>query len=150
HDEPALFINQGEPEGEVRANAVSVGLDLGDIQFLDLTPSATLFAEAQQYDVFHPAEVDLEPTTQAIVETVDRVKPVRVFLDAMTQLRYMSLDHVHFRTQAFSLLRYLVGTGATVLFASESQSSERDEDLQFLSDGVIHMGNQAGVRSVMV
>jgi circadian clock protein KaiC len=148
--ERVLFINQGEPEEEVRANAASVGLDLTGIEFLDMTPSATIFAEAQSYDVFHPAEVDLEPTTRAIVDAVERVRPQRVFLDAMTQLRYLSLDQVHFRTQAFSLLRFLVGAGATVVFASESQSADRDEDLQFLSDGVIHMGNQAGIRSVTV
>ena len=148
--EPTLFINQAEPEEEVRANAVATGLDLDRVTFLDLTPSGNLFTEAQAYDVFHPAEVELEPTTSAIAEAVERVKPARVFLDAMTQLRYLSLDETHFRRQAFSLLRFLVSHGATVLFASESQTVDQDADLQFLSDGVIHMGNHNGLRTVTV
>ncbi|MCW2142052.1 circadian clock protein KaiC [Actinoplanes cyaneus] len=148
--EPTLFINQGEPEAEVRANAASIGLDLVGITFLDLTPSATLFTEGQTYDVFHPAEVELEPTTQAIIEAVRQIRPARVFLDAMTQLRYLSLDKVHFRRQAISLLRFLVSQGATVLFASESQHADQDADMQFMSDGVIHMDNNAGLRTVMV
>lgn len=148
--EQTLFINQGEPEEEVRANAASIGLDLAGVRFLDLSPSGTLFEESQSYDVFHPAEVELQPTTTAIAEAVKEHRPARVFLDAMTQLRYLSLDEVHFRRQAMSLLRFLVSAGATVLFASESQHADRDADLQFMSDGVIHMDNRAGLRTVTV
>ncbi|GGQ84734.1 ATPase domain-containing protein [Couchioplanes azureus] len=148
--EPTLFINQGEPEEEVRANAAAIGLDLTGVSFLDLTPSGTLFAEGQSYDVFHPAEVEREPTTQAIVDAVRQTRPTRVFLDVMTQLRYLSLDEVHFRRQALTLLRFLVSSGATVLFVSESQDSDGDADLQFMSDGVVHMNNRGGLRTVMV
>jgi circadian clock protein KaiC len=148
--EPTLFINQGEPEEEVRANAASIGLDLAGVAFLDLTPSPTLFTEGQTYDVFHPAEVELEPTTQAIIEAVEQTRPARVFLDVMTQLRYLSLDEVHFRRQAISLLRFLVSQGSTIMFVSESQHADQDADLQFMADGVIHMGNHSGLRTVMV
>lgn len=148
--EPTLFINQGEPEEEVRANAASIGLDVTGVRFLDLAPSGTLFAEGQSYDVFHPAEVELEPTTQAIIEAVRQTRPARVFLDVMTQLRYLSLDEIHFRRQALSLLRFFVSAGATVLFVSESRNADGDADLQFMSDGVIHMDNRGGLRTVTV
>ncbi|GAA1583172.1 ATPase domain-containing protein [Actinoplanes couchii] len=148
--EPTLFINQGEPEDEVRANAASIGLDVSGVKFLDLAPSGTVFAEGESYDIFHPAEVELEPTTQSIAEAVREVRPTRVLLDVMTQLRYLSLDQTHFRRQALSLLRFLVTSGATVVCVSESQNTDGDADLQFMADGVIHMDNRGGLRTIAV
>jgi circadian clock protein KaiC len=93
----------------------------------------------QSYDIFAPAEVEREPTTQQIIARVDMLKPQRVFLDAMTQFRYLASDAFQFRKQALSFLRFLIEQGATVLFTSEGTSEAPDDDLQFMADGVIHL-----------
>ena len=131
-----LFISLGEPEAELRKNAEQLGFDLSKIHFLDLSPTSEFFTEVQTYDIFTPAEVEREPTTQKILETVKDLKPTRVFADAMTQFRYLATDAFQFRKQVLSFLRYLIEQGATVLFSSESSSTMPDDDLQFLADGV--------------
>ena len=134
--EKCLFISLGEPEAELRKNAEQLGFDLTNIHFLDLSPTSEFFTEVQTYDIFAPAEVEREPTTNKIMETVRALKPTRVFADAMTQFRYLATDAFQFRKQVLSFLRFLIEQGATVLFSSESSPSMPDDDLQFLADGV--------------
>ncbi len=137
--ERVLFITLGEPETVLRENAQTLGFDLEGVTFLDLSPTPEFFAEAESYDIFSPAEVEREPTTRKIVETVEKLKPQRVFMDSMTQFRYLSPDSFQFRKQALSFLRFLVDHGATVLFTSEGTIEIPDDDLQFMSDGVIQL-----------
>lgn len=148
--EPVLYITLTEPEAQLRANAATLGFDLAGVSFLDLSPTADFFAQAQTYDLFSPAEVEREPMTGALTSAVEAVRPRRVFLDAMTQLRYLSSDPFQFRRQALSFLRFLVEQGATVLFTSESGPDVPDDDLQFMSDGVIHLFNDERGRGLQV
>lgn len=137
--EKTLFITLGEPVEQIRKNAANLGFEPDNIAFLDLSPTSEFFTEVQTYDIFSPAEVEREPTTRKIIEQIETLKPQRIFLDAMTQLRYLSTDAFQFRKQVLSFLRYLVEQGATVLFTAEASTEAPDDDLQFMSDGVIHL-----------
>lgn len=149
-NEPTLFISLGESENQLQSNASRLGFDTKDVSFLDLSPSSSFFTEVETYDIFSPAEVEREPTTQRIVECVQQIQPRRVFIDAMTQFRYLSSDVFQFRKQVLSFLRFLLEQGATVLFASENNIANPDDDLQFMSDGVIELCQDKGDRSVSV
>jgi circadian clock protein KaiC len=148
--EKPLFITMGETEEQIRKNAEAVGFDLEGVTFLDLSPSSAFFSEVQSYDIFAPAEVEREPTTQQITAQVESLKPQRVFLDAMTQFRYLASDAFQFRKQALSFLRFLIEQGATVLFTSEAGREAPDDDLQFMADGVIHLDFTADGRTLGV
>ncbi|GIV14599.1 MAG: serine/threonine protein kinase [Armatimonadota bacterium] len=137
--EKPLFIALDEPEYKVRQNAASVGLDLRGVHFLDLTPSSDFFAQIQTYDLFTPAEVERAPVTQMLVERVRELKPKRVFVDSMTHFRYFAPNEFEYRKQVLSFLRFLTEQGATVIFTSEGSALAPDDDLQSLSDGVIHL-----------
>ncbi len=148
--ETCLFISLGEPEAELRKNAEQLGFDLNNIHFLDLSPTSEFFTEVQTYDIFAPAEVEREPTTHKIMETVTALHPTRVFADAMTQFRYLATDAFQFRKQVLSFLRFLIEQGATVLFSSESSPTMPDDDLQFLADGVTTLETTPEGRSLIV
>jgi circadian clock protein KaiC len=148
--ERALFITVEEPTEQVRRDARTLGFDLEGIDFVDLTPSAELFTKAQSYDIFTPAEVEGEPTSRRIMAEIERVHPNRVFLEAMTQFRYLSPDTFQYHKQVLSLLRYLEERGATVLFTSEGREVGSDEHLEFLSDGVLCLQSGIAGRSVKV
>lgn len=148
--EKTLFITLEEPEERIRQNAEQRGFDVKGIAFLDISPTSEFFAEVETYDIFSPAEVEREPITQKIIERVKAVKPTRVFLDPMTQFRYLSADVFQFRKQALSFLRYLVEQGCTVLFTSEGSADAPDDDLQFMSDGVLSLGLEQAGRTIEV
>jgi circadian clock protein KaiC len=148
--EKPLFITLGESEEQIRRNAEGLGFKLDRVTFLDLSPSSTFFSEVQTYDIFSPAEVEREPMTQKILDQVQALRPQRVFLDAMTQFRYLAADAFQFRRQALSFLRFLVEHGATVLCTSEGSEDTPDDDLQFMSDGVIHLKFSPEGRTISV
>jgi circadian clock protein KaiC len=135
--ESALLITLESNEAQLRADAAAIGLDLTGVHVLDLSPSREFFAQNQSYDIFSPADVERDPTTRQIVEIVEELRPLRVFVDAITTLRYLAPDAFQFRKQALSFLRYLVEHGATVLMSSEPTVSVPDDDLRFMSDGII-------------
>lgn len=139
HGEHVMFVTFGESEEELRANARESGFDTSGVEFCDLSPSSDLFERIRSYDIFSAAEVELEPTTERIIEAVQRIKPKRIFIDSMTALRYLSKDAPEFRRQTLSFLRYLLQTGSCIVMTSESSLEAPDDDLRFLSDGVIEL-----------
>lgn len=139
---PRLFISLGESLDQLRRNGAASGFAVDAVEVLDLSPSAEFFVNNQSYDIFAAAQVEQTPLTERIIERVNALKPKRVFIDSMTQLRYLSTDTYQFRQQAVGFLRFLVAAGATVLFTSESSQEAPDEDLQFISDGILTLQMQ--------
>ncbi|HEX7241093.1 MAG TPA: ATPase domain-containing protein [Longimicrobiaceae bacterium] len=137
--EPALLITLESAAPQLRRDAASQGLDLSGIRFLDLSPTREFFAQSQSYDIFSAADVERDPTTRQIVSTIEELRPRRIFVDAVTTLRYLAPDAFQFRQQARSFVRYLVENGATVLMSSEPTASQPDDDLRFMSDGIIDL-----------
>lgn len=148
--EKSLFISLEESVEHIRQNAEARGFDLKKIEFLDLTPASSFFHEVQSYDIFSSAEVEREPVTKEIISSLDSIKPTRVFLDPMTQFRYLSTDVYQFRRQVLSFLRYLVESGATVVYTSESSAEAPDDDLQFMSDSVVELSDFDSGRTICV
>ncbi|MGL5943495.1 MAG: ATPase domain-containing protein [Waterburya sp.] len=148
--ETALFISFGELEARLRRNAEQIGIDLKQVEFLDLSPTADFFTENQSYDIFSPAEVEKAPIIQDITKTIARLQPQRIFLDAITQFRFLTSDSFQFRKQIQSFLRFLLDREITLLFTSEGSDRYPDDDLQFMSDGVIQLFMTSERRCIQV
>jgi circadian clock protein KaiC len=148
--ETSLYINLEETENAIRQNAASLGFDVDGVEFLDLTPESSEFTEEETYDVFAPGEVEQDSLTEAITDRVRELEPDRVVIDPMTQLRYLTPDQYQFRKQVLSLTRFFGQTGATLLFTSQASSQSPDDDLQFMSDGVVELDYAETGRTVDV
>jgi len=149
-DETSLFINLEETTADIKQNAATLGFDLEDVHFLDLSPKSDFFAGDQGYDIFESGEVERDPMIEEITDRVSDLQPDRVFVDPISQLRYLSTDEYQFRKQALSFMRMLSEAGATVLFTTQATEDAPDDDLQFMSDGTIELGYATTGRSVSV
>lgn len=148
--ESVLFVTLGESADQLRNNAASQGMDLDAIEILDLSPTQNFFAESQSYSIFSSAEVEGKPVADQLKAVVERVKPTRIFIDSVTQLRHLSNDSYQFRKQVLSLVQFLTASGATTIFTSESIHDSDDEDVQFMSDGIIVLDSTDKGRVVRV
>ena len=148
--EKSLLITLGTPEAQIRLDAETLGFDLTGIQIIDLTPAPDFFAKAKSYDIFSAADVERDPITQKITEQIEKQKPQRVFVDAITQFRYLASDPQQFHKQTLAFLHYLTGQQATVLLTSEYSEATPDADLQFLCDGIINVANTEHGRTLTV
>src|SRR5437667_2562740 len=102
----SVLVTLSQSESQVRENAAAVGIDVGGVEILDLAPTEEAFTDLDTYDVFSPADVERKPTTQRIIETIERLKPDRACVDSVTLLRYLSPDAYQFRRQAMALARF--------------------------------------------
>lgn len=146
--ETVLYINLGEPERYLREDARAFGFDTDAIHFLDLRPRETALSEEAFYDIFPAAEVEGPPLAEEITGTIDDLAPDRVFLDPMTQLRYLIDDRYQFRKQVMALLRYFEDT--TVVFSSQATQATPDDDLEFLADAVVTLDRTDEYRTATV
>lgn len=134
-----LFINLGASEEKIRQDAENLGFELDGLRFLNLTPTSDLFVGGETYDVFSEKESESTTVSQDITATVTERRPSRVLIDPVTHFRHLAPDEHQFRIQIRSLLEFLTEQEATVLFTSQNTETTPDDDLQFLSDGNIHL-----------
>ncbi|WP_201740283.1 ATPase domain-containing protein [Salinigranum halophilum] len=142
----ALYVTFEERPEKIRRNAASLGLDLDGVTILDLSPEARSLAEGGSYDVFAPSAVEYEALTARVRTQFEADPPSRVLLDPVTQLRYLAPDEYQFRRELLSLMDLLTGRGETVLFTSQTSPETPDDDLQFMSDGVLELRRPNGGR----
>jgi circadian clock protein KaiC len=150
HEERVLFITLEESHKNIQQNNANPCFDIEKINFLDVSPTSEFFSQVQSYDIFSAAEVEREPLTRQITAEIEKLQPTRVFLDPVTQFRYLNPDTFQFRKQMNSLLRYLVEQGATVLVTSENSKEAPDDDMQFMCDGVVEMNFIDGSRTLSI
>lgn len=148
--ETTLLISFSESEARLRRNAKLINIELDQVEFLDLSTTANFFTEDQRYDIFSPSEVEKSPVTEQLIDTIERIKPQRIFLDAITQFRYLAKDTFEFRKQVQSFLRFVIDRDITLLFTSEGSDRHPDDDLQFMSDGVIELHTTVNKRCIQV
>ena len=148
--ETTLFINLEEDIADLRDNAAALGFDTDDIDFLDLSPDATVFTDDRSYEVFTAADVEGESVTDRITERVRAVDPDRVVVDPLTQLWYLTRDEYQFRKQVVGFLRFITQRDATLLFTVQDTASLPTEDLEFISDGTLLLTRTETDRRVAV
>lgn len=141
-----LFVTLGETEAQLRENGRRVGLPLDEVPILDLSPTEDESRPEQPYNLLESWEVEGDTIHDRIVDYTRRHAPERVFIDSLSQLRYLTPDAFQFRKQVLSLLRQLTGRKATVLFTAEIGAGASDDDLQFLADGVIQLDHRTSGR----
>lgn len=149
-DEAALMITFDEPEEQHRAEAARLGMDPSTVETLDLSPTSKEFADQESFDVFVGPDTNQTPMRQAIAEAVEEVGPSRIVVDSMLLFRYMSSDAAQRRKQVLSFVRYLKEQDATVLLLSERVSASTEDDLHFLSDGVLQLSHDDSGRTIIV
>ena len=139
-NETALFVNLEEDLNDLKANATAFGFDTEAIDFLDLSPTADVFTEDQSYEVFEASEVEQDPLTGKIVDTITEDDPDRVVVDPLTQLRYLTSGDYQFRKQIVGFMKFLKQRGATVVFTVQDTEDLPTDDIEFITDGTILLG----------
>ena len=79
--ETALYITLAEPGGKIERNVRSFGWRLDGVRMVDLTPTITDAGEAaDEYQVFHPSEVEHAPLWEGIYAAVKEHRPARLVI----------------------------------------------------------------------
>src|ERR1700687_1380130 len=141
--EPALYATLSETEEELRDVAVSHGWRLDGVAICDLQSTQAEARNGAEYALFHPSEVELAETTRSLLDTVDRLRPARLVLDSLSEMRLLARDSLRYRRQILSVKQYLASRNCTVLLLDYGLDGAGDFQLQSLTHGLITLEHLA-------
>jgi len=148
--EPCVFVSFDETQEQTAMDAESLGLNLKEVAFLDLTPQAETFSEMQTYDLFSPAEVEKDPIARLIAQRIESIMPKRIFIDGFSQFGHLANDGFHLRRLVQACFRFVAARGATLLVSCDGVDVQRDREIQSAADGVLVLDSSDSVRQLRV
>jgi circadian clock protein KaiC len=137
--ERVLYITLSETEAELRASALSHGWSLDGVDLFELVPPESLLDEEQQQSLLYSSDLELGETTKRIFEAFERVRPTRVVLDSLSEIRLLAQSSLRYRRQILALKHYFARQQATVLMLDDLTSEEHDRTVHSIAHGVIRL-----------
>jgi circadian clock protein KaiC len=139
-DERSLYITLSETEEELRQTASSHGWKLGsEIDIFELIPPETLLDERQQQSLLYSSDLELGETTRQIFAAFERVKPTRVILDSLSEIRLLAQSSLRYRRQILAIKHYFAKHRSTVLMLDDLTAEAADKTVHSVAHGVIRL-----------
>ena len=137
--ERCLYITLSETEDELRASARSHDWDLDGLSLFELVPPESLLDEEQQQSLLYSSDLELGETTRRIFDAFERVKPDRVVLDSLSEIRLLAQSSLRYRRQILALKHYFARQNATVLMLDDLTTDTNDKTVHSVAHGVIRL-----------
>lgn len=135
-----LYITLSESDPELRAGAASHGWTLDDnITVFELVPPETVLDSSQQQTLLYASDLELGETTQSIVDVIERLRPNRVVLDSLSEIRLLAQSSLKYRRQLLAMKHFFTRHSATVLLLDDRTSEVGDKTAHSIVHGVIQL-----------
>lgn len=138
HGEKALYLTLSETRDELRAVAESHGWDMSGVDVYEQLIGEESLDE-EETTVFYPSEIELGQTIKAMLTEVDRIKPSRVVLDSLSEIRLLAQSTLRYRKQILSLKQFFGSRNITVLLLDDRTAEVNDLQLQSVPHGVVEL-----------
>ena len=143
--EKCLYVTLSETKEELAAGAASHGWMLDGIEIFELIAGEDELDGDAELTMYHPSEIELTKTTRKVLEAIDRIKPQRMVLDSLSELRLLAQNSLRYRRQILALKQFFVGRGCTVLLLDDRTAEGSDLQLQSIAHGVISLNHRPPV-----
>lgn len=134
-----LYVTLSESKAELENSARSHGWNTEELPIAEFVPAEASLSPEQQYTVFHPSEVELAETIQKLTQLIERVKPDRLVIDSLSELRLLAADTMRYRRQLLALKHFFAGRDTTVLLLDDRTAEGSDMQLQSIAHGVLRL-----------
>lgn len=138
--ETVLYITLSETEEELRDGAASHGWTFGPgFEVYELVPPENLLDDDQQQSLLYSSDLELGETTKRIIEAFERVKPARVVLDSLSEIRLLAQSSLRYRRQILALKHYFAHNDATVMMLDDLTAETMDRTVHSVAHGVLRL-----------
>jgi len=135
--EKGLYITLSETKEELEAIAISHEWDFTNIEFYELSAVEEALNDRTSGTFFHPSEIELDMTTRALLEQVEKVKPTRLVFDSLSEMRMLAETPLRYRRQILQLKQFFAGRNCTVLMLDDCTSGVKDLQIESIAHGVV-------------
>ena len=138
--EKTLYFTLSENKQELNAVAESHGWTLKGIEIFEILTSEEELAIENQYTMYQPSEVELGTTTATMLAQIEHIKPSRVVLDSLSELKLLAQSPLRFRRQILALKQFFANRNCTAYFLDDKTTTEVENfQLQSIAHGVLDL-----------
>lgn len=135
--ERVAYIVLAESAKALRRLARSHGWDIDGIHIIESSNQT----ESEAYSLFHPSEIELSQANDTILGEIDRLRPERVVVDSLSEVRLLAQDPLRYRRQILTLRRFFDDREITALLL-DFVSDGDDRQLESLCHGIIQLSQR--------
>jgi circadian clock protein KaiC len=144
--ETGIYISLAETERELRDGARSHGWEIGEgIEILELIPPESVLDPDQHQSLLYSSDLELGEATQRMFEAIERLKPHRVVIDSLSEIRLLAQSSLRYRRQILALKHYFARHESTVVLLDDMTAETLDRAVHSIAHGVIHLDQLAPV-----
>jgi circadian clock protein KaiC len=139
-NEVCLYVTLSETKLELEAVARSHGWDLSGIDIIELSAVERAMAGKLQNTMFQSAEVELTELSRLLLSEIERIKPARVVLDSLSEMRLLAQNPLRYRRQILTFKQKLADMVCTVLLLDDRSAVGPDVQVQSIVHGMVTLG----------
>jgi circadian clock protein KaiC len=142
--EQVLYVALTESRDEVISAARTHGWSLDGVSIFELGGADMQARKGGNQTMFHPAELELEQTVRPILAEAQRLRPARLVIDSLSEVRLLAQDALRYRRQLLALKEALLGLGCTVLLI-DTVTPNGNDILETIVAGAISLEKRSPV-----
>jgi len=138
--EIGIYVSLAETEQELRDGAKSHGWTLGkEIEIFELVPPESVLDPDQHQSLLYSSDLELGETIQRIFDALERLKPQRVVIDSLSEIRVLAQSSLRYRRQILALKHYFAQHNSTVIMLDDLTTEITDRAVHSIAHSVIHL-----------
>lgn len=144
--EIGIYVSLAETEHELRDGARSHGWAIGpNIEIFELVPSESVLDPEQHQSLLYSSDLELGETVQRIFDSIERLKPKRIVIDSLSEIRLLAQSSLRYRRQILALKHYFARHNSTVIMLDDLTTESTDRAVHSIAHSVIHLDQLAPV-----
>src|SRR3954467_7239842 len=144
--EVGVYVSLAETEHELRDGARSHGWTLDDgVKIFELVSPESVLDPEQQQSLLYSSDLELGETTKRMLEAIERLKPRRVVIDSLSEIRLLAQSSLRYRRQVLALKHYFAQNQSTVLMLDDLTTDSTDREGRAIAHSVLHLDQLAPV-----
>jgi circadian clock protein KaiC len=144
--ERGLYVSLAETEEELRDGARSHGWEIdGQLEIFELVPPESVLDPEHHQSLLYSSDLELGEAIQRVFAAMERVKPSRVVIDSLSEIRLLAQSALRYRRQILALKHYFAQHKSTVLMLDDLTGESNDRAVHSIAHSVTQLEQLAPV-----
>lgn len=142
--EAGIYVSLAETEQELRDGARSHGWVIDEnVEIFELVPPESVLDPEQHQSLLYSSDLELGETMERIFAVIERIKPKRVVIDSLSEIRLLAQSSLRYRRQILALKHYFAKNQSTVIMLDDMTTETTDRAVHSIAHSVIHLDQLA-------
>ncbi|MBV8736589.1 MAG: AAA family ATPase [Alphaproteobacteria bacterium] len=138
--ETGMYVGLSETATELRDGARSHGWTIdGNIEIFELVPPESVFDPDHHQSLLYSSDLELGEAIQRILGAIGRLRPKRVVIDSLSEIRLLAQSSLRYRHQILALKYYFTQNQSTVLLLDDMTAESSDYPVHSIAHSVTHL-----------